>query len=75
MMLGSLVHYRSRGSADGAFPPECRAAIVTEENNHGGYATMNLCVLNPKGIFFDFNIEHSASMTPGSFHDPEECRE
>lgn len=28
--VGRVVHYVSRGSADGVFPPACRAAIITE---------------------------------------------
>lgn len=28
--VGRIVHYRSRGSADGVFKAECRAAIITE---------------------------------------------
>lgn len=47
--VGRVVHYRSRGSADGIFQPACRAAIVTEvgEDGHVG-----LCVQNPDGLFF-----------------------
>ena len=28
--VGRIVHYMARGSADGVFPPVCRAAIITE---------------------------------------------
>ena len=27
--VGQIVHYRTRGSADGVYPPEDRAAIIT----------------------------------------------
>jgi hypothetical protein len=47
--IGRIVHYRSRGSADGVFPPTCRAATVTEVGEDG---RVGLCVLNPDGIFF-----------------------
>lgn len=28
--VGRIVHYVSRGSADGAYTPECRAAVIAE---------------------------------------------
>lgn len=49
--VGATVHYVSRGSLDGKFPPACRAATVTEvdptDPNRVG-----LCVTNPTGLFF-----------------------
>lgn len=49
--VGATVHYVSRGSLDGKFPPACRAATVTEvdpiDPNRVG-----LCVINPTGLFF-----------------------
>jgi hypothetical protein len=49
--VGASVHYVSRGSLDGKFPPTCRAATVTEvdpiDPNRVG-----LCVINPSGLFF-----------------------
>lgn len=49
--VGATVHYVSRGSLDGKFPPTCRAATVTEvdptDPNRVG-----LCVTNPTGLFF-----------------------
>lgn len=47
--VGRVVHYLSRGSADGVFAPACRAATVTEVGEGG---RVGLCVQNPDGLFF-----------------------
>jgi hypothetical protein len=47
--VGRDVHYMSRGSADGVYPPVCRAAKVTEVGTDG---RLGLVVLNPDGVFF-----------------------
>ncbi len=72
--IGRTVHYVSRGSADGVFPPACRMALVTEV---GADARVGLAVVNPDGLFFhplskDGGIEYRADeQTPGSWHWPE----
>lgn len=65
--ISRAVHYVSRGSADGVFPPACRAATVTEVGpetddnlvlaeveSWGEEARhlVGLCVTNPTGLFF-----------------------
>jgi len=69
---GRIVHYLSRGSADGKFPATCRAAIVTEdsaETSDRVYAS--LAVLNPTGLFFDDSIAQDETRTePGTWHWP-----
>ena len=50
--VGRIVHYVSRGSADGQFPATCRAAVVTELADPDGHS-LGLAVLNPTGMFFD----------------------
>lgn len=52
--VGRDVHYVSRGSADGVFPPACRAAKVTEVGGDTSVDVPNvgLCVTNPDGHFF-----------------------
>lgn len=47
--VGRTVHYVARGSADGKFPPVCRAATVTEVDDTG---RVGLMVANPTGLFF-----------------------
>lgn len=83
--VGRIVHYLSRGSADGALPPACRAAIITEvceidvpvnlpreQLENIPVEPVSLAVLNPAGLFFDEFIEHDADATrPGTWHWPE----
>lgn len=84
--VGRVVHYLSRGSADGVFAPECRAAIVTEvcdedypdnlsrealENLPSG-PLVSLAVLNPSGMFFDQALEYDPDASRGgTWHWPE----
>jgi hypothetical protein len=70
-----MVHYVSRGSADGVFPPACRAAIVTEVSRREEGA-VGLCVQNPTGLFFhplsDGGISHDEDEKDGgTWHWPE----
>jgi hypothetical protein len=51
--VGRIVHYVSRGSADGKFPATCRAAVVTEVAEPEQPRLVSLAVLNPSGLFFD----------------------
>lgn len=53
--VGRVVHYVSFGTPGGEFGQECRAAIVTETPHHDHPEVVNLCVLNPSGIFFHEN--------------------
>lgn len=68
--VGRIVHYMARGSADGHFPPVCRAAIVTyvqdEEED-----VVSLAVLNPSGLFFDSALLYDEKQHPGTWHWPE----
>lgn len=65
--LGRMVHYKARGSADGTFPPICRAAIITTMRPDNGSA-VGLAVLNPTGIFFDAAIFYDEDQAPGTWH-------
>lgn len=63
--IGRIVHYKSRGSADGKYPSVARAAIITdveasmnEEKKASGMALIEsidykvkLTVFNPEGIY------------------------
>jgi hypothetical protein len=63
-----MVHYVARGSADGKFPPVCRAAVITDVDA----AHVSLAVLNPTGIFFGTDIaEDQNGKAPGTWHWPE----
>lgn len=69
--VGRIVHYVARGSADGKFPPVCRAAIVAEVQDKE-LNRLNIVVLNPQGIFFDVVAEDNTGRnTPGTWHWPE----
>lgn len=59
--VGRVVHYVSRGSADGKFPATCRAAIVTDvagKQPASAQVLVSLAVLNPTGLFFDEDIRY-----------------
>lgn len=69
------VHYVSRGSADGRFPAECRAATITEVGP-GVDEPVGLCVINPTGLFFhdldNGGVKHDEdTKAPGTWHWPE----
>ncbi len=88
--VGRDVHYVSRGSADGAYRPTCRAAKITEVGEEG---RVGLVVFNPDGLyFFPLSKEggcayydkdnpglwpNDPSMpgAPGSWHWPEQVKE
>lgn len=74
--VGRIVHYVSRGSADGIFGKTCRAAIITDIVDRDRDAVA-ICVMNPTGLFFHGDCEYAdpgdypESMTPGTWHWPE----
>ncbi len=62
--VGRIVHYLSRGSADGAYAPACRAAVVTDVDDDGAA----LAVLNPTGAFFSPAVPEGTA--GGTWHWP-----
>lgn len=64
--IGRIVHYKSRGSADFVFEPECRAAVITAVHSDD---LVSLAVLNPNGLYF--NPEVRLGNDPGDWHWPE----
>lgn len=72
--VARIVHYRSYGTPGGEYLPECRAAIVTGVVGFlepRGEAVVDLCVLNPTGMFFNQNCQYSTDATGGTWHWPE----
>jgi hypothetical protein len=69
--IGRIVHYVSRGSADGRFPQTCRAAVVTTVQAGEKYKYVSLAVLNPTGVFFDEGVLFDEAGGPGTWHWPE----
>lgn len=87
--VGDVVHYVSHGTPvreDGsqAYTKECRAAIVTAANGHAidpqtlGEADgwdVDLCVLNPTGMFFNQHcVQGEEHHSGGTWHWPESVR-
>lgn len=82
--IGKIVHYVSHGTPGGEYGKECRAAIVTAVNGHAidpvtledsEMYDVDLCILNPTGMFFNQHcIQHEAdprlaSSNPAANHD------
>ncbi|MCZ0983974.1 hypothetical protein O1L60_45250 [Streptomyces diastatochromogenes] len=69
LVIGRIVHYVARGSADGRYPCTCRTAIVTAVTDAGLPA---LAVLSPEGLFFSDPLAHApaAPLTGGTWHWP-----
>ena len=81
--VGRIVHYVSYGTPGGEYGRECRAAVITAVS--GPIETLDLCVLNPAGLFFnqgvlqhagrpageDTNLCHGMDHDGGTWHWPE----
>lgn len=73
--IGAPVHYRSYGTPNGEYTPQCRAAIVTHVGITGDPpATRNavtLTVFNPDGLFLKANIPFDpVHKSGGTWHWP-----
>lgn len=66
--VGRIVHYLSRGSADGVYAPACRAAVITAVIDE---LSVSLAVLNPTGLYFDQDVQYDNRGALGSWHWPE----
>lgn len=66
--IGRVVHYVSRGSADGRFAPACRAATITEVDEHDRNR-VGLHVVNPTGLFFH-SLSDGGVLYDGGEHGP-----
>lgn len=73
--VGRIVHYVSYGTPNGEFKPEHRAAIITAvsgEVDSVGDPFVDLCVLNPTGLFFNQRVSYDeAPNAGGTWHWPE----
>jgi len=70
--VGRIVHYVAYGTPGGEFPARvCRAAVITEVTNATNVEDVGVCVLNPTGQFFNREIQHDESKSPGTWHWPE----
>lgn len=79
--VGRIVHYVSYGTPGGEYPSVCRAAVVTAVNGRAiDPATLeeaeawdvDLCVLNPEGMFFNRScVQQEHARDGGTWHWPE----
>lgn len=59
--VGRIVHYKTRGSADGVYPPTNFAAIITEvcdgkASLDAGENCVHLAVFGPQGLRFELHV-------------------
>lgn len=60
--IGRIVHYQSHGSPNGQHKSERNLLVET--------ADVDLCVLNPTGMFFNQNVRYDESGAPGTWRWP-----
>jgi hypothetical protein len=65
--VGRVVHYHSYGTPGGEYLPMDRAAMITAVNED---QTVDLCVLNPTGLFFNQGVAYSEDGKPGTWSWP-----
>jgi hypothetical protein len=78
--IGRTVHYQSFGTPGGEYGSECRAAVITAVKDPAGEAgggIVDLCVLNPTGLFFNQDVSHvnAEHCVGGTWHWPERVEE
>ena len=66
--VGRVVHYVSYGTPGGEYTSQCRAAIVAGVADG---AEVDLCVLNPTGLFFNRSSQDETDKRGGTWHWPE----
>ena len=69
--VGRVVHYTSYGTPGGEYLPECRAAVVTSVRDDIAGNYVDLCVMNPTGLFFNREVEYDDMARGGTWHWPE----
>lgn len=79
--VGRIVHYQSHGSPDGKYTPQPRAAVVTAisvtlapgstlPSVGEPTSAVDLCVLNPEGMYFNRGVPFSETPQPGHWNWP-----
>jgi hypothetical protein len=70
--VGRIVHYQSHGSPNGQHKSEPRAAIITKVYDIESWppGTVDLCVINPTGLYFDQHTMFSDSPEAGRWNWP-----
>jgi hypothetical protein len=74
LQVGRIVHYVAYGTPNGEFPAGAhRAAIITALENFGigeflEHPQVDLCVMNPDGLFFDKFVPYDDTYKSGTWH-------
>lgn len=68
--VGRIVHYQSYGTPNGEYLPSPRAAIVTAIDESKKFGLVDICVLNPTGMFFNQDVPFAETPTPGHWNWP-----
>jgi hypothetical protein len=68
--VGRIVHYVARGSADGVYIPEHRAALIIGclPDRTLGAERVNLAVFNPQGMHWTYAVHDETGKRPGTWH-------
>lgn len=76
--VGRIVHYVSYGTPGGEYQSKCRAAVITETDEHPEdnpepeQVFASLAVLNPTGMFFNTTVlQDEEEKSGGTWHWPE----
>lgn len=72
--VADIVHYVSYGTPHGEYKSVCRAAIITAigEEYDKGIEVIDLCVINPEGMYFNRSVDHDEEPgNGGTWHWPE----
>jgi hypothetical protein len=68
--VGRIVHYVSYGTPGGEYTSQCRVAVIAavrdQEDDDAQDEVVDLCVLNPTGLFF--NVCPHEESTEGGGH-------
>lgn len=62
--VGRIVYYKSYGTPGGEYKSEDRAAIITRVHTP---ECVDLCVLNPTGMFFNTSVMYSNENQGGTW--------
>lgn len=65
--VGRIVHYMTRGSADGLYPPTPFASLITEVVND---TCVHLVTFGPNGMRFEHGVILDRNNKPGTWHWP-----
>lgn len=72
--VGRVVHYVSYGTPGGEYTSQCRAAMVAgvvDQPAEGFAVEVDLCVINPTGLFFNRCHQDETDKRGGTWHWPE----